>query len=281
MDNENFKYVIAILVIVIIAMILIKVNPFTLNYNSPQPETNTAFLENLETEEIQETEENSEEKDKDESFYQFCEYRKSTFDNLYKNYYREDMSDEEKNSYTKYCQYGLDGVAGDIATIPLVECNYRRYENKDVKIEQYDYPIHFKLGIAHKNANFSRHQPIEDVLKNQIGVVTNTGEKIKKTDNFTLYGMLIINGNDESEELWNQSARAKTINIILDDDKEYKYVLEDTVRAQFLDINYTNESISKPIDAKIEVLDTYGDENSKIYISDILFGVGQSFSSDR
>ena len=96
---------------------------------------------------------------------------------------------------------------------------------------------------------------------------------------FALEKMVVMNGNNTSEEDYKNNSRAKKIKVIVNETEEYILELEDTNKAQIFELNYKQKTISKPIDILIEVLEAYsGDESQDIYISDIQFGIISNIS---
>jgi len=62
----------------------------------------------------------------------------------------------------------------------------------------------------------------------------------------------------------------KKIKIIVNDEKEYICELEDTNKAQIINIGYKQNTIEKPVHFEIQVLDSYdGEYSSDVYISDV------------
>jgi len=105
----------------------------------------------------------------------------------------------------------------------------------------------------------------------------------EKDDNYSkLTGISIMNGNNTSSEDWNNNARAKKIKVMVNNEKEYIFDLEDKPEVQLFDVDYNQDSIEKPINIKIEVLEKYdGNTSSDVYISDIRFGFASSVSGAR
>lgn len=91
-----------------------------------------------------------------------------------------------------------------------------------------------------------------------------------------LNGISIMNGNNNSEDLYNSFSRAKKIEIIVDNDLVKTFDLEDTNEVQTFDINYEHTDISKPINVKIKVLETYPGTSDDCMISEIGFGMSEN-----
>lgn len=91
---------------------------------------------------------------------------------------------------------------------------------------------------------------------------------------FSLTGISIMNGDNTSEEEYNNHARAKKILVTIDNKNKYIFNLEDTNKPQLLGINYEKEEIMHPINVKIEVLEIYpGLKTDDVYINELGFGV--------
>ena len=81
-----------------------------------------------------------------------------------------------------------------------------------------------------------------------------------------LHGFSIMNGNCESEEAYINNARAKKIQVTINNETVKTFELKDTKEVQLFDLNYTQTDISKPINVKIEVLEIYeGKETNNLY----------------
>ena len=76
----------------------------------------------------------------------------------------------------------------------------------------------------------------------------------------TISKIVVINGYAKSEELWRNNNRIKMLKLIIDDNYEYEMHLEDTRDIQVFDINYTNETIRKPIKIRAIIYDVYKGE---------------------
>ena len=91
-----------------------------------------------------------------------------------------------------------------------------------------------------------------------------------------------MNGNNSSEAEWKNNSRAKKIKVIINENEEYIYNLDDTSEVQLIDLNYTQNNTAKPINVKIKILEKYnGDISGDVYISDIRFGLDSSISGGR
>lgn len=83
----------------------------------------------------------------------------------------------------------------------------------------------------------------------------------------------VINGNAKTDELWKNNSRIKKLKLTIDDKVEYILELEDSKDLQLFDINYKNDSITKKLNLKFEILDVYSGEKyqdtclTSLYIS--------------
>jgi len=99
---------------------------------------------------------------------------------------------------------------------------------------------------------------------------------------YELTGMLIMNGNNTSKEDWENNARAKKIKVTINNEATYTYDLEDKMDVQLIDLNYKQNTIEKPINIDVEVLETYpGKLSNDVYISDIQFGLNSNCPGGR
>ena len=65
-------------------------------------------------------------------------------------------------------------------------------------------------------------------------------------------------------------------------DKEYVFELEDTNVVQVFDIDYKQNTIEKPVNIEVEVLETYaGEKTEDIYISDMQFSINSNIPQGR
>lgn len=54
------------------------------------------------------------------------------------------------------------------------------------------------------------------------------------------------------------------------------------MEAQYIDLQYIQEDISKPVEISVEVLETYaGNVSNDIYIADIQFGISSNIPQGR
>ena len=113
-------------------------------------------------------------------------------------------------------------------------------------------------------------------LKDKVTTMWNAikNNDFYKNDKYKLNGISIMNGNNNSEEDYNNNARAKKIKVTVNNDKSYTFELKDTNKPQVFDIGVEQEDISKVMNVTIEVLETYkGLVSNDVYINEIGFGI--------
>ncbi len=188
---------------------------------------------------------------------------------------------------------------GDSTAFMHVESNYEQYtniENDNYEIMPYEDKIELKATV-YDECSFDNEKVVEkyghdnvyssktieedttfqyqnyDLAHGQLRESKEFSDlPLAKDLTFKVTGLMILNGNNESEEMFNSCARAKTIKITIGD-KTYTKVLEDTYAPQFIDIDYT-QNASKPVEVRVEVIDSYpGENNNDVYISDIQLGM--------
>ena len=202
----------------------------------------------------------------------------------------ENYNDNLNEIFEKYCS-DYSGL-GDEAGLVAIDSNYKQYNSLLYKPNIYEYkePIVIKMGYLHENTmnldeviNSKIEYTIENLLKLQYDKSTDSfGNEFKKEDGFfEIKGISIMNGNNSTDDNWKTFARAKKIKITINE--EEKIVdLEDKKEVQLIDFEYKQNTIKKPIEIKIEVLESYpGILSNDVYISDIRCGFGKSISSGR
>lgn len=211
-----------------------------------------------------------------------------TIYSIFNNNPYEDLYDTEYDYYyiLENILYSYTDFAGDYFSQIETATNYNQYNylSKSNKIEPYEEKIEFKTAIF----NLSRYNEYtEDGLLKDITKKTKKQYEILKFENynnnsgyyFGLDKMVVMNGNNTSKEDYQNNSRAKKIKVIVNNDKEYIFDLKDTNKVQTFDLNYKQQTIEKPVDITIEVLEIYGGEKTQdIYISDIQFGVETNIS---
>ena len=214
--------------------------------------------------------------------------------------YPEEMPEEldiQPNTYIAFSNLfnnnkGFDGekyfdeyyMLGDYSQQLFKESNYMQYINSKSNIEKYNDEINIKLVPFDswlENCAFAREirydsniyeKSIEEIAKYQAEVYPKCHDYEQELE-FGVTGMLIMNGNNKSEEEFYNNSRAKVIKITFNGTEEKTYQLQDTMDIQLFTVDYVQKDTSKPIDIKIEVLGSYsGNLSNDIYISDIQFG---------
>ena len=118
----------------------------------------------------------------------------------------------------------------------------------DETIEDVEEYLLSKYNDQHKEDNeHGGNYPI--ITKSNISNYSNEVNKIA-----------IINGNAKTDELWKNNSRVKKIKLTIDDKVEYILELEDSKDLQLFDINYKNDSITKRLNLKFEILEVYSGE---------------------
>ena len=180
---------------------------------------------------------------------------------------------------------GMIVTAGDYWNITSQETNYNQYDynSEDTSIKQYRDAIKFKVTkISPTYLAISEKNYLKDITrqtKEQYELLQAQNYHKDTEYYFSLDKMVIMNGNNLSKETYKNNSRAKKIKITVNNDKEYILDLKDTNKAQVFDLNYKQQSIEKPIDIKVEILETYsGEKTNDIFISDIHFNVTTNIS---
>ena len=181
--------------------------------------------------------------------------------------------------------YGLEvniimpGI-GDHSDDYEVESNYPQYIFPIVsdKIQKYNNPIKINTAVILEDWYFFNYKDINinnntlsQKVKNQYNRIIAENYNIEKEEsfNYTIDKIFLINGNNSSEEDFKNNARAKKIKVTLGNEKEYIFELEDTNKAQILEVSY-EQSAKTPVEISIEVLEAYdGEQSQDIYISNI------------
>lgn len=198
--------------------------------------------------------------------------------------YNEDEESIFGDSILNNILYSYTDFQGDYFNKTETETNYNQYNylSEDNKIQKYENIIKFKTAVF----NDSRYDEYSDnsFLKSIDKKTKKQYEMLKAEDNgdgkyFELEKMVVMNGNNTSEEDYKNNSRAKKIKVTVNETEEYIFDLKDTNKAQIFELNYKQNTIAKLINISIEVLEVYGGEDSQdIYISDIQFGVTSNIS---
>ena len=228
----------------------------------------------------------------------------------------ESIIESEKSDAEKYSVL-LDPdlyIETDGTRYVLIESNYEQYDffggdnqNDKIILEKFDKPIEIKIGIA--NTIFMQQLDLEMTVLDENGNVKERKEPTieevleyqnkQLKDNWDLHyhgedgrtyndlfvkitGMTVMNGNNTTDEDYNNFARAKKIKVTFNNEKEEIINLQDSKEAQFIDLEYMQQDISKPINIKVEVLETYeGLTSQDTYIADIQFGITSNILQGR
>lgn len=189
---------------------------------------------------------------------------------------------------------------GDSTQIIATESNYSQFSSnnfdKNANIKKYSEKIEYKIAILNSiylelgsNAN-EKEQNIEKRVALQEKDLKSGKKDFHYANSipsdrkfyYEIPKMLVMNGNNISEEVYKNNARAKKIKVIINNDKEYTFELKDTNAVQVFDIDYKQDNISKPVNIEVEVLETYsGEKTEDIFISDIQFSINSNIPQGR
>lgn len=195
---------------------------------------------------------------------------------------------------------GYLGV-GDSTRIVDTESNYKQYEyDSDYEfingsnIEKYTDVISYK--IADFNEAFyldpENNTLEESTLHQYFALQSEYIDPEYKSElpvDMNLYReipyMLVMNGNNTSEQDFKNNARAKKIRVVIDGISDYTFELEDTNAVQVLKLDYMDlkePSLKHPVSITVEVLEAYsGEQTSDIYISDVQFAITSNIPQGR
>lgn len=193
----------------------------------------------------------------------------------YKQYNWNVEYDEEGNPIEKTIQ-----KYENIIKIKLGQVNYGCMENLDCNNTVIDKDGHV---IERKEST------IEEALEYQYNEFKTNwnryyygNEEFNEQLYFKITGMLLMNGNNLTEENYYNYARAKKIKVTFNGENAKIIDLADTMDAQFIDLQYIHYDISKPVDISVEVIETYdGKVSNDIYIADIQFGISSNIPMSR
>lgn len=219
-------------------------------------------------------------------------------------------SDKENvEKYTQLLDADIYGI-GDSNGGTIIETNYDQYNweidyneegepiKKSVSLQKYEENINIKIGMINygcmqwleeENTVYDengkvlefKESTIEEELEYQYNEFTINWdnyyyreEEFNEKLYFKITGMTLMNGNNLTEESYNSNARAKKIKITFNNKQEKIINLLDTNKAQFIDLEYIQYDISKPVNIDIEILETYeGEMTDDVYIADVQFGI--------
>lgn len=227
--------------------------------------------------------------------------QEETLDNIF-------TSDKENlEDYSQLTDPDIYGI-GDRNGGTLLESNYKQYnwnleydeEGNPIEktIQKYENIINIKLGQVNytcmQNLDYNntvidkaghvierKESTIEEALEYQYNEFKKNwnkyyyrNEEFNEQLYFKITGMLLMNGNNLTEENYYNYARAKKIKVTFNG-KDTKIIdLADTMDAQFIDLQYIHYDISIPVDISVEVIETYaGNISNDIYVADIQFGI--------
>lgn len=179
---------------------------------------------------------------------------------------------------------------GDSTEIVDWTSNYARYCYPDN--ENNNLTSKYTKKILYDIADFDElyyegYYDLNTLVKSQYNklVVKKDYEHFKNVPDSFYYiipNMIIMNGNNESEEEYKNNARAKKVKITINNEKTYIFDLKDTNRVQVFELGYKQDSIEKPVHIETEVVEKYkGEKTEDVYISDIQFGIESNIPQGR
>lgn len=173
------------------------------------------------------------------------------------------------------------------------ESNYSQYDmryyNEKINLEKYTDKITYKTGLFNEVCIRTDEKTIEEMANSQYNNLVLEEKNYHYTDipedrkfYYEVPSMIVMNGNNASEEDYKNNARAKKIKVIVNNEKEYVFNLKDTNAVQVFDLNYKQNTIEKPVNITVEVLETYaGEKTEDIYMSDIQFAINSNIPQGR
>lgn len=179
---------------------------------------------------------------------------------------------------------------GDSTEIIEKNSNYSRYcypdnENNDLSAK-YTRKIEYQMAVFNE-LYYDGYYDLETLVKRQHETLVQKKDykhytNVSKNLYYEINKVLIMNGNNESENEYKNNGRAKKIKLTINKEKEYTFDLKDTNKVQIFDIDYRQNTIETPVNIEIEVLDKYnGEKTNDIYISDIQFGITSNIPQGR
>lgn len=220
----------------------------------------------------------------------------------------EEIIESDNKNAEKYSQL-LDADVYDIGDSnggTLIESNYKQYnfnaeydeDETEIDLEKYSDTINIKMAMVNYgclekldnentvldqegNVIERKESSLEETVEYQYDELTQNWDEYyygEEDFNEKLYykitGMTLMNGNNKTDEDYYNFARAKKIKITFNNEQEEIVNLKDSPKAQFIDLSYVQNDISKPVQIEIEVLETYkGKVSNDAYIADIQFGM--------
>lgn len=169
--------------------------------------------------------------------------------------------------------YASFGHQGDSAAWEEIDSNYDEHKRgSEIKIGKYTEIINSEMAVLNEAGRYNESMTLKESVSSMYNSIKNNN--FYKDAKFQLTGMCIMNGNCTSEEDYNNNSRAKKIKVTINDEKEYIFELEDTNKPQLFDMDVEQLDISKTMNVKVEVLETYkGLKNEEVYITEIGFGL--------
>lgn len=182
--------------------------------------------------------------------------------------------DEYINKY-----YTEGTIIGDTTKLYIQESNYSQFNTNKTSLEisPYTTPITIDVALLNsiylsdENTTLKEHVTYQN---SKLKEILKYYSDIKQTDitkqktYYKITGMLIVTDTN---------IKPKQVKITINNSQSKTYTLNDTDKYQLIDLDYTQNNISKPVNIKIEVLSTY--ENSSdstdtsLYIEDIKLGI--------
>ena len=196
------------------------------------------------------------------------------------------------NPFSNYIHYYI--LSQDATTeIQRWESNYSQYDmryfNEKINIEKYTDKITYKTGLFNEVCLRTDENTIEEMANSQYKNLVLEEKNYHYTDipedrsfYYEIPSMLVMNGNNTSEEAYKNNARAKKIKVIVNNEKEFVFNLKDTNAVQVFDLDYKQNTIEKPVSITVEVVETYaGEKTEDIYISDLQFSINSNIPQGR
>lgn len=289
----NKKAIIAVVAIVVIIAILIGIIIGTSKKNTPS-EVSVNEPQSAEVTPDEITPVNEEESPKIDHKKGDKYYKEKTA-NAFSDFCKLNNIDEFETANKYYSSFGKYAGIGDGTAWIIKESNYPIFGENYTTEEPTEYhgPILIRAAVIDECAS-EKMQEKDDLAKmsrNQVEVWNEAHENLIGSGAFNvpsardleyhLTGLLIMNGNNKSEDDFANYARAKNIRVTVGDKSE-EYELRDTMDVQLINFDYVQKGVVKPLNVKIEVIDSYeGNEFKDIYLSDIELGMDFNGSHGR
>lgn len=211
----------------------------------------------------------------------------------------------KKYSTSNKCPFTEDFLShlyiGDSTRIVDIKSNYKQYEYDSddefingYKVEKYTDIISYKIADFYEDFYLDpENNTLEESTFYQYFTIISDHidpeYKSRLPVDMNLYRevpyMLIMNGNNTSEQDFKNNARAKKIKVVIDGISKYTFDLEDTNAVQVLKLDYMDlkePSLKHPISVTVEVLEAYsGEQTNDVYISDIQFAITSNIPQGR